>query len=1208
MKILKSILKRYNSKTKGNGALIILLPLVFFYLLASLNLTELTDHQWQDNLFRLRYALFGREPTSPFIIHGALTNQALAQKSPTDRSLYARLAAVLDKAGARDIAFDLFFRETPVPGDEELVQAAQASGKLFFPLVLYEESFPEGDIKSKEELSDHLILQPHHNNRSASPFQAKTILAPFNQLRGQAKGLGHINMHPESDGVIRSVPLVYDYQGAYIPSLPLRVLMDYLDIKKEAIEISFGKDLLLKAARFPGGMKKDITIPLDHTGSTRLNFIGPYEDSFYEFSAENILKAENDSRQLIKLRDQIEGAMVLISDILVRSKDKSTGVFNAVYPNSELHTNLMNMVMTDRFIHPMPLWGSFALSLIMAAWLWIASLSLGNRGFYLGALALIAAYILCAFLAFFGFRIIMPLFPVLMSFGGALFGAGIFRHYLLTKESLHYKMEKQKAREVLESKNRFFRYITHDLKNPLMPIKGLLPSILSYFENDSEILKDKHLKIEDKLLLMQRSAQKLEDYIEELLELARIEAGISSPRFVQENIVDFVFKTGEFFRLPMEQKTITLEFDSSQEDIQVCFDKGQLEKVLFNLLSNALKFCPSHSTVTVTISGPFDYSSNYYPWNGDRPRPRKIIGICVKDSGPGISPNEAEHIFEPFFQGNKTKALGGTGIGLSLAAEYIKLHYGAIMVNTKPGQGSEFMIYLPEGSSHLNPEEKAAALKAENSAKHDKQQADQPQPRQAVIQKNLKLYPPQPVLLVDDNPDILATYSQGLGEYGFNHFILEQDSRNIDGLLAQNREISVCLLDLNMPHVSGLSLLKTIHEDYPHIPVIITSAMKNSETVVHCMKQGAFDYLEKPIDLSALAGSLRHCLKIQELKNEQGGLARSLVSNSPKLEAFSKIKTRNPEMFKIFNLLNTMAPFDEPVLLLGESGTGKELLAEAIHSASSRQGKYVTMNIAGLDDQFFTDTLFGHKKGAFNEALKDREGLVKTAQDGTLFLDEIGDMSGESQVKLLRLLESGEYYPLGADKPDHSSARIIAATNADLQNKVEQGLFRNDLYNRLSVIEIIIPPLRQRPEDLALLLEFFMEQTCRKFGRKNQGYKPEVLGLLKNYSFPGNIRELKHMLVSAIGRHREHGPLGPGFFKEYLKKQPRQNINLQSAMAQENFYYSGAFPTLESMENILVKEALKRKKHQKDAAELLGIDRFKLGRKLGKYGNKDKQT
>ncbi|MBN1696934.1 MAG: sigma-54-dependent Fis family transcriptional regulator [Spirochaetales bacterium] len=466
---------------------------------------------------------------------------------------------------------------------------------------------------------------------------------------------------------------------------------------------------------------------------------------------------------------------------------------------------------------------------------------------------------------------------------------------------------------------------------------------------------------------------------------------------------------------------------------------------------------------------------------------------------------------------------------------------------------------------------------------------------------NMKtIFPLDPLLLVDDEEDVLESYKMALKFNGINNFILCSDSREVPGMLAE-RKISVAVLDLFMPHVKGQDLLSLIKEKYPQIPVIVVTGSNKVETAVECMKCGAFDYMVKPVENSRLTSSIRTALEIRELQFEVDTLKRQVLSQDiHHPEVFAEIITTANALKSIFKYAEAIACTPKPVLVTGESGVGKELIARAIHRLSNRTGNFVPVNVGGLDDTMFSDTLFGHKKGAFTGADSSRPGLIEQASGGTLFLDEIGDMDNTSQVKLLRLLQDKEYYPLGSDVVKISDARIIAATNTDLEQKQNDNTFRNDLYYRLIIHHIHMPPLRERPEDIPLLINHFVEQSAQSMSRKTPGIPDQIFPLLSSYHFPGNIRELQSMIYDAVSRC-ETPVLSLSVFKEYIKKRTGGNAREDSRTAKKDFSisYSGRIPTLKEAEDFFIEKALERAKgNQSIAATYLGINQSTLSRRL----------
>lgn len=323
---------------------------------------------------------------------------------------------------------------------------------------------------------------------------------------------------------------------------------------------------------------------------------------------------------------------------------------------------------------------------------------------------------------------------------------------------------------------------------------------------------------------------------------------------------------------------------------------------------------------------------------------------------------------------------------------------------------------------------------------------------------------------------------------------------------------------------------------------------------------------------------------------------------------FSEIITKNREMLAIFDYIETISKSNEPVLITGECGSGKDLIAKAIHKLSKTTGKFVPVNIAGLDDTMFSDTLFGHVRGAYTGADRARKGLVERAVGGTLFLDEIGDLSLVSQVKLLRLIQEREYCPLGSDIPLKSNVRIVSATNRDLSQFMHFKQFRNDLFYRLNIHCIRIPPLRERMEDLPLLLDYFVEQASKECGIERPALTPELLRLLKEYSYPGNVRELRSIIFDMVCRC-EGGQMPLDAIKQRIEindelfaaRKNKFNQPKSSESPKRYVLFTDELPTLKEVAELLIDEAMLRADGKISlAAKSLGITHQALSKRLKK--------
>jgi DNA-binding NtrC family response regulator len=461
----------------------------------------------------------------------------------------------------------------------------------------------------------------------------------------------------------------------------------------------------------------------------------------------------------------------------------------------------------------------------------------------------------------------------------------------------------------------------------------------------------------------------------------------------------------------------------------------------------------------------------------------------------------------------------------------------------------------------------------------------------------MKLQSDQPqVLVVDDEPGILAKVSLLLTSSDIPQVATLSDSRLVLPFLREH-PVAVVVIDWVMPNVTGGELLQRITSDYPQIPVIVMTAMGDVETAVECMKAGAFDFLTKPVDPNRLVASVRKAQQVSDLGNQNRILKDYLLADRLRFpDAFAGIVTRSKKMRSIFQYIEAVASSRLPVLITGETGVGKELLARAVHRVSGVSGPFISLNAAGLDDFMFSDTLFGHKKGAFTGADSKRDGLISAAAGGTLFLDEIGDLNHSSQIKLLRLLQEREYYRMGSDLLLKSDARIVAASNMDFAALRASGSFRNDLYFRLCAHEFRVPPLRERLEDVEPLVEFFLHSFARQQEKPVPAVSPAVIASLSQCSYPGNVRELYNMVHHAVtcndGRMLEIADF-PG-----LKPAPARSAQRYDG---ENPFLAvfGKFPTVVQVEEYLIGEAMKLTGgNQTAAAEMLGLARPTLNKRL----------
>lgn len=463
------------------------------------------------------------------------------------------------------------------------------------------------------------------------------------------------------------------------------------------------------------------------------------------------------------------------------------------------------------------------------------------------------------------------------------------------------------------------------------------------------------------------------------------------------------------------------------------------------------------------------------------------------------------------------------------------------------------------------------------------------------------------ILIVDDKEEVLRSFKLMLRTLITQSSITTlSDPEKVIPAIEANKP-DVVLLDLNMPKISGTELLQIIKETHPDIIVIIITANDDLQQAVKCTRLGAYDYFVKPVDHERLSNIINKVLESKSISEELISIQKHMLENNQvDGKAFSKILTSNSIMKNLFKYIEAISNSNRQVLILGETGTGKELFAEAVHKISSQKtGELISVNVAGLDDSTFSDTLFGHRKGAYTGAISNREGLLKKAQGGTIFLDEIGDLEIKSQVKLLRLLQEKSYYPLGSDTLEYSDARIVTATHRNLEELIAEGTFRRDLYYRLQIHTIKIPPLRDRKEDIPLLTKFFVEKASAELSCPLPKVTNDLLKVLKDHPFPGNVRELEIMLYDAVAQ-----TTGDTIELEHLLAKlsstpvipPTHSDNSRWSNIEE-------LPTIKDATEQLIEEVLKRtQNNQKDAAKILGLTRQALYKRLSRKRNQEKDN
>ncbi|MFH0724816.1 MAG: sigma-54 dependent transcriptional regulator [Pseudomonadota bacterium] len=441
------------------------------------------------------------------------------------------------------------------------------------------------------------------------------------------------------------------------------------------------------------------------------------------------------------------------------------------------------------------------------------------------------------------------------------------------------------------------------------------------------------------------------------------------------------------------------------------------------------------------------------------------------------------------------------------------------------------------------------------------------------------------IAVIDDEPIVGREVKRGLSREPYDVEVFGDGESALKRF--QETEFDVLLCDLNLPGMSGLEILKSVRARYPRSEVILITAYGSVDSAIEAIRAGAFHYVTKPIRIAELRLLVSRALDKVILVREKEALKEALFSqNQP-----ARIVGSSRSMTEVFRLVEKVAPLGCNVLIQGESGTGKEMVARALHEKSPRRQKpYVSFNCGGFAEELITNELFGHEKGAFTGATETKIGLLEAAHEGSIFLDEIGEMPMSMQVKLLRFVEERTLFRVGGSKPLPVNVRLIAASNRDLKEMVKHQSFREDLFYRLNVVLIPLPPLRARKDDIPLLTHHFLRKYGRAFCKEVKSVSPEVLEILSQYPFPGNVRELENIIERAVA----------------LTDEPEISIRDLPSDLRELSMVSLDLPgnvTLEEKEKAYILEILIKTRHRKTlAAEILGIPRTTLWRKMKQYG------
>ncbi len=450
------------------------------------------------------------------------------------------------------------------------------------------------------------------------------------------------------------------------------------------------------------------------------------------------------------------------------------------------------------------------------------------------------------------------------------------------------------------------------------------------------------------------------------------------------------------------------------------------------------------------------------------------------------------------------------------------------------------------------------------------------------------------VLIVDDERNIRSGLSIAFEDEDFD--TLEAENGEVAWNIINKKSVDLVITDLRMPVLSGYDLLKRISSTFPTLPVIVLTGHGTIEDAVKAMQDGAIDFFTKPVDLDHIILTARKALQNSKILEQNRRLTEEITTLKQKVQARGTIIGKSEKLTKMMSLIEQVAPTRASVLVTGESGVGKELVADALHRLSDRKdGPFIKVHCASLSSNLLESELFGHEKGAFTGAVSQKKGRFELADGGTIFLDEIGEIDSATQVKILRVLQEREFERVGGTETVKVDVRIVAATNRDLLEEVKKGNFREDLYYRLNVVHIEVPPLRERREDIPLLMSSFLEEFNREDKRTIEGFSPAARKAMYAYSWPGNIRQLRNTIESAVvtcrGKVIDTGDLPEQIVAENRAGEVSIRLGVTLSEAEKTVIMS----TLDFCEGNKTK-----------ASEMLGIGRKTLHRKLEEYNVEDK--
>jgi DNA-binding NtrC family response regulator/signal transduction histidine kinase len=727
-----------------------------------------------------------------------------------------------------------------------------------------------------------------------------------------------------------------------------------------------------------------------------------------------------------------------------------------------------------------------------------------------------------------------------------------------------YEQERQRAEALAEidrAKTAFFSNVSHEFRTPLALMLGPLEEVLP--ETRERLTPERH----EQLVTVRRNAFRLLKLVNTLLDFSRIEAGRVQAVYEPTDLASLTSEIASVFRSAMENAGLRFSVECEPIDEPVYVDHDMWEKVVSNLLSNAFKFT-FEGAVNVTLKSADNAAE-----------------LQVRDTGVGIPEDQRTRVFERFhrIEGTKARTYEGTGIGLALVQELIRLHGGQVRVESTIGAGSTFTVSIPLGAAHL-PADRIQATRSLTStgigalAYADEAQRWLPDDWRTADTTVLSTLGPRApsapptsaatrdvIVVADDNAD-MRQYLTHLLSSRYDVHAAADGAQALDA--TRRMRPALVLADVMMPQLDGFGLLRAIRDDaaIASVPIILLSARAGEESRVEGLQAGADDYLVKPFTARELLARVEAHLTLatfrrdtaereerlrmeaelerqrlrasEELLAETSRLYRELQQREAEIRTlrdqlhrenlalrdevdrtsmFEEIVGSSDALKRVLSRIAKVAPTDSTVLIAGETGTGKELIARAVHKRSPRSARgFVSVNCAALAPTLISSELFGHERGAFTGATQRRLGRFELADGGTIFLDEVGELPHDTQVALLRVLQEREFERVGGTQTIQVDVRVITATNRDLTAAVANGGFRQDLFYRLNVFPIEVPPLRERSDDILMLVEYFVRRYGTRAGKYFSSIDKKTLKLLQVYDWPGNIRELQNVIERSV--------------------------------------------------------------------------------------------